>query len=264
MAIDSSLNIPEGTKEIDSFAYAENREITSVSFPSGLKKIGAHAFYNCRSLYGISLKDSDTDIGDGAFKNCERLREIEIVKTGGIKSLKALLFDAHRQVRVKLIYPDGEALLVFPYYIDNYEENTPARIVMHVSEGAGTVYRECIYSGDVDYRAYDELFKTGMYLDIYDSAAEIAMCRLKYPYKLGEQAGQMYSDFLSEHVREIFAKFLKENKIDSVRDLLELGIVDEAGVSFMADEARMSGRTEILAAVLEFAGSKKKGKRYEF
>lgn len=106
------LIIPEAVTAIEAFAYEDEREITSIRFPSGLERIGAHAFYNCRSLYRIRLESSDTDIGDGAFKNCERLKEIEIVRSSdSLKALKSLLYDVHRQVRVRIIYEDGEALL---------------------------------------------------------------------------------------------------------------------------------------------------------
>lgn len=260
------LTISGDVTEIDAFAYAEDRTVTSVSFPEGLKKIGAHAFYNCRSLYRIRLGSSDTDIGDGAFKNCERLKEIEIVKNGGIKSLKAVLFDAHRQVRVRLIYPDGEALLVFPYFMDNFEENTPARIVMHISEGAGTPYRECIYSGDVDYKAYDALFNTGINLDIYDSAAEIAVCRLRFPYKLSDGARETYESFIKENVTRYFSGLLTDNKTEAINELLQLDIIDKEMVSGMIDDARQKNRPEAVAVLMERYGKMENGrkKRYEF
>ena len=221
------LVFPEGVKEIGTFAYEDEREILSVRFPESLVKIGAHAFYNCRSLFKIRLGNSDTDIGDGAFKNCERLSRIELVKnTDGIRALKSVLFDAHRQVRVTIHYRDGDAELIFPYFMDNYEENTPARIVMHISEGAGTPYRECIYSGDVDYKAYDQLFQMGINLDIYDSAAEIAMCRLKFPYKLSDAARVTYEDFIRKHAVHILTAMTEKNSTEAVREMLSLRIIE--------------------------------------
>lgn len=261
------LFIPEGISEIDTFAYEDERELISVHFPESLKKVGAHAFYNCRSLYRIRIDSSETDIGDGAFKNCERLSEVELLKNSeSIRALKSVLFDAHRQVRVRMIYPDGEALLVFPYFMDNFEENTPARIVMHISEGAGTPYRECIYSGDVDYKAYDELFRTGINLDIYDSAAEIAVCRLTHPYRLSESAASVYMDFLRANVTGIFSGILTRNDTAALKDMLSLDIPDKDQVSGMIDTAREKNSTEILAVLLEYFGDKygQTGSRYEF
>ena len=256
------LMLPDEITEITAFAYEDERRITSVRFPEGLKKIGAHAFYNCRSIYKIRLENSETDIGDGAFKNCERLKEIEIIKNKeGIQALKSVLFDAHRQVRVRLIYPDGEALLVFPYFMDNFEENTPARIVMHISEGAGTPYRECIYSGDVDYKAYDELFRTGINLDIYDSSADIAICRLKFPYKLSSAAGENYKGFLKDNCGQIFEKLLEGNHTEELGELLSLGVLDRSVISDAIDLARSKNRTEALAVLLEYYGDNKDDKR---
>ena len=261
------LIIPEGIEAVDTFAYENEREITSVCFPESLKKTGAHAFYDCRSLYRIRLGNSDTDIGDGTFKNCERLREITIVKNPeGIRALKSILFDAHRQIKVRIIYPDGEALLVFPYFMDNFEENTPARIVMHISEGAGTPYRECIYSGDVDYKAYDDLFRTGINLDLYDSAADIALCRLTHPYKLSEHASCVYKDFLRTNVTGIFSGILTRNDTAALKDLLSLKILDKDRISDMTDTARKKNSTEVLAVLLEHYGNNygNTGSRYEF
>ena len=262
-----ALAIPEGVEEIDTFAYEDDRRINSVCFPDSLKRIGAHAFYNCRSIYKIRLGSSGTDIGDGAFKNCERLSEIEIVKNSeSIRALKSVLYDAHRQVRVRIIYPEGESLIVFPYFIDNYEENTPARIVMHISEGAGTPYRECIYSGDVDYKAYDELFSTGINLDIYDSAADIAICRLLYPYKLSDHARAAYKDFLHANVTSIFTKLMEDNRIQTIEELLSLDIAGQEEMVRIIDTARAENFTEALAVLLKDYGEKHGGSktRYEF
>lgn len=261
------LIIPEGVLQIDAFAYADEREITSVKLPTGLLKVGAHAFYNCRSLCKITLGRSDTDIGDGAFKNCERLNQIELVKDSeSIRALKAILFDAHRQVTVKIIYPDGEALLIFPYFMDNFEENTPARIVMHVPEGAGAPYRECIYSGDVDYKTYDELFHTGINLDIYDCAGDIAICRLTSPYKLSAHAKEMYESFLRANVAAFFTRLIRENNTHSLQLLLSLDLTDRSLLSKMIDTAKENKRPEALAVLLAYYGEKFKGKRdrYEF
>lgn len=261
------LTIPEGVEEIDTFAYEDDRTINSVRFPESLKKMGAHAFYNCRSIYKIRLGNSETDIGDGAFKNCGRLNEIEIVKNSdGIKALKSVLYDAHRQVRVKIIYPDGEAVLVFPYFIDNYEENTPARIVMHISEGAGTPYRECIYSGDVDYKAYDDLFKTGLNTDIYDSAPDIAICRLMSPYRLSEHARDAYENFLSANAAGIFHKLAENNRLEQLRELLSLDIAEREELDRIIDSVRTKNRPEALAVILEYYGEKygNDKPRYEF
>lgn len=262
-----ALAIPEGVEEIDAFAYEDDRRINSVCFPESLKRIGAHAFYNCRSIYKIRLGSSGTDIGDGAFKNCERLSEIEIVKNSeSIRALKSVLYDAHRQVRVRIIYPDVEALVVFPYFMDNYEENTPARIVMHISEGAGTPYRECIYSGDVDYKAYDELFSTGINLDIYDSAADIAICRLLRPYKLSDHACTAYRVFLHANVTPVFTKLMEGNRLQTLEELLSLDIARREELDGIIDAARAKNYTEALAVLLKVYGEKYGGSkpRYEF
>lgn len=247
------LVIPEGTRQIQDFEYSEHREIISADFPRSLEKIGAHAFYNCRSLSEIRFATSGTDIGNGAFKNCSRLKQISIEKnTDDLKLLKAILVDINQETEVELLYPDGHAKVVFPYYIDNYEENTPARIVMHISEGAGTMYRECIYSGDLDFKAYDALFSKEINLDIYDSAVAIAVNRLKYPYRLLPEAGERYRDYLCSNVKKIADRYLAENRIKELSELLKLQVADKETLEEITETARESGHKEGLCVLIDY------------
>lgn len=260
--------ISEGTKEIVPFEYSERRDLIRAEFPRSLKMIGAHAFYNCRSLAEIMFRTSGTDIGDGAFKNCRRLKKISIEKnTDDLKMLKAILVDVNQESEVDLIYADGHARVVFPYYIDNYEENTPARIVMHVSEGAGTMYRECIYSGDLDYKAYDALFSKELNLDIYDSAVAIAVNRLTFPYRLTGAAEGLYRDYLKKNVKEIIGKYMSEKNIKGINDIINLDMIDKEACESLIEDAREKGETEALCVLLSYYGDKytggKKG-RYVF
>ena len=77
--------------------------------------------------------------------------------------------------------------MIFPYGIDNYEENTPARIITEISEGSGSLYRESISAGEINYRDYDKTFILGMNVDLYKAGIRIAVERLLYPYRLSEQ-----------------------------------------------------------------------------
>ena len=167
---------------VGAFAFSEHREIVEITLPETVVSIGAHAFYNCRNLASITLYDTVTDIGDGAFKNCYRLHNINIIGTGlNTKCLKGVLSEVNNEVKVTIHYDDDDAVLVFPYYLYNYEENTPARIVNQITEGSGIQYRECVDGTDVNYMQYDRLFQAGMYIDVKDASYKIACYRLKYP-----------------------------------------------------------------------------------
>ena len=107
---------------VGAFAFSEHREIVEITLPETVVSIGAHAFYNCRNLASITLYDTVTDIGDGAFKNCYRLHNINIIGTGlNTKCLKGVLSEVNNEVKVTIHYDDDDAVLVFPYYLYNYE-----------------------------------------------------------------------------------------------------------------------------------------------
>lgn len=262
------LTIGSGIEEVDPFAYSENRDIKEVYVPENVKKIGAHAFYNCRSMYRLTLENASVDIGDGAFKNCERLKEISIYyKSGGnLKSLKSILADIHTEVKVHIFYEDGEASLIFPYGIDNYEENTPARIITEISEGSGSLYRESISAGEINYRDYDKTFILGMNVDLYRAGIRIAIERLLYPYHLSDNARVKYETYVVENICKAVIMLAESGRREDVEKLLDICITDKKALWEIIDIMRESGYTDIQSLLLEkynkLYGQQKK--RYEF
>lgn len=254
--------------EIAPFAYSENRDIKELYISESVKKIGAHAFYNCRSIYRLTLKNAAVDIGDGAFKNCERLREILIYyeNGGNLKSLKSILADIHTEVKVHIFYGDGEASLIFPYGIDNYEENTPARIITEISEGSGSLYRESISAGEINYRDYDKTFILGMNVDLYKAGIRIAVERLLYPYRLSEQAEIKYKDFVIENICKAVIMLAESGRSSDIERLTDICITDKTKLWKITDIMREKGYTDIQSLLLDkynrLYGREKK--KYEF
>lgn len=74
-----SVIIPEGIKEIDSFAFS-NEYIETIYFPSTLEKICDYAFEYCTHLKKISFHPSCKlkSIGEEAFACCQELTEIKL------------------------------------------------------------------------------------------------------------------------------------------------------------------------------------------
>ena len=70
--------IPEGTTEIESYAFRDCKELTNVTIPSSVTKIGWSAFQGCTGLTSIEIPDSVTEIGDDAFSGCTGLTSITI------------------------------------------------------------------------------------------------------------------------------------------------------------------------------------------
>ncbi len=270
---EACLELPElidGCKlrEISPFAFKEHRELVELKCPDTVVKIGAHAFYNCRNLKAISLCDVCQDIGDGAFKNCFELSKLNVKrKVDNSKLLKGILSDVNNEVTLSLIYPDGEARLVFPYFLYNYEENTPARIVNQITEGSGVQYRECISSSDIAYDAYDRLFHAASFIDLKDSSIRIAINRLSYPYKLLEKDRKKYSDYIDNHLKDYVLELIDKNQDQDLMWILSLKYLKKDDCMDLIEYARLEDKMDALSRLMDYNHSNfqeaKKGRRYE-
>jgi len=73
--------IPEGTEQIDSYAFQDCVDITSVTIPESVTKISWNAFDGCSALKNIVLPESLTKIDSNAFKGCIGLTDVVIPKS---------------------------------------------------------------------------------------------------------------------------------------------------------------------------------------
>ena len=252
---------------IDKFAFSEHRGLREIFLPEAVGSIGAHAFYNCRVLKTIHMSDSVVDIGDGVFKNCYDISDIDIIrKRTDSKCLKGILSEVNNEVEVTLHYEDGEAKLIFPYYLYNYEENTPARIINQVTEGSGIRYRECITGEDVNYAEYDRIFADAMHIDVLDASWRIACLRLKYPYRLSHTAEKQYRKYLEDNRLELTMQMIEQEKYDSLKDFLSMKLLNDEDLGKCIDKAREKSHMEGLGILLEYRkeeyGTRKK--KFEF
>lgn len=252
---------------LEAFSFSEKRQLREVVLPHSVKYIGAHTFYNCRALKKITVGDEITDIGDGAFKNCYNISELDMTKKAShIKCLKGILSEVNNEMTVTLHYNSETAKLVFPYYLYNYEENTPARIVNQITEGSGVRYRECIDSADVNFAEYDRIFESAMHIDVQDSAWKIASCRLKYPYKLSDSAKNMYREFLENNKFDLVRQLIKDEYYEELDELLKLEIMDNDDLKQCAVWAGENSYMEGLSILLQYQKEKygTVRKKYEF
>lgn len=244
---DSKVVVPEtihGKKvnRIDNYAFHECRHITEVNLPKTVKSIGSHSFYNCRKLKRFQGTDVITSIEDGAFKNCDALDELIFeVKQGKFQCVKNILSDISLEVDVTLIYGEQEHLeiakLIFPRYLQDYVENTEARIINQITYGAGIHYRECINESDVDYKRYDDLFAYATANDKIETAYRIAIARLTFPYKLSNNAKSAYFQFISLQLSEIVKGIMKNNDFDTLTKFSDLKLFTKENIDTIIDMA---------------------------
>lgn len=82
--------IPYSVINIESDAFRECYNLTSIKIPSSVTSIGAGSFFDCRALKSITIPSSVTDIGSTAFMNCIELKSITIPNS--IINIKSYLF----------------------------------------------------------------------------------------------------------------------------------------------------------------------------
>ena len=190
--------------------------VRAVSLPKTVRRIGRYAFYNCYDLERLALSSGVRDVGAGAFTGCRKLTQLVIEVIEGERScfkevLAELPQELVAQYRRMERGPDGklclagEARLLFPAYYEEAVENTPARILETHVHGCGHRYRYAFDGTTFLFREYDRLFPWLLAQNSAQSAALLAMGRLRYPLFLEEEAGRAYAKYLADHLEETAA-----------------------------------------------------------
>ena len=100
------------------------------------KSVGSYAFYNCRNLERIELTDSVSEFGGGALMNCMSLREVILHAAPFAPTyLPRLLGEYAGELDVQF---DEHARLLFPEYVEELEDLSPAHIFQRRIHGEAT------------------------------------------------------------------------------------------------------------------------------
>lgn len=86
-----TLEVGEGITELDSYAFTECANLTSVSLPSSLITIGYGAFDDCQRLTKITIPGNVTKIGNKAFHDCVNLTSVTL--STGLQTIGENAFD---------------------------------------------------------------------------------------------------------------------------------------------------------------------------
>ena len=220
------LNVPgeiDGIKveTIGNHSFSGRSDLVQVTLPDSIKTLYGFAFHNCRNLKKISLYDSIDDYYDGVCRQCDSLRDIEIVlNRGWFEVVRNFLADFDGNLRFMLTLPDGErALLMFPGYVYDFNENTMARTIQFSIAGSGMFYRECVDRRSIDYRGYDRLFEKAL-IDGNAVSEDIAIGRVLYPVELSENFRDMYESYISKNAGSILLRLVES--FETEPEVLEL------------------------------------------
>ncbi len=254
---------------IGRYAFAEMRNLIFVKLPLEIQTIGAHAFYNCRAMERLEFGDRLMDIEDGAFKNCEMLHHIILRTTTDARlNIKNILVDTGEGIRVTIRYENeqhnNQAELVFPPYLEEYEENTPGRVFIRQAHGSGENYRNCLYDGQLNFEQYDKLLDYSIAMDRMDYPVQITVGRLMYPYMLKEEYRLRYEKFMEEQLKEVLTFYIKKEDREVLTWMVNEKRLEKDSLLLAMEIARKEGKNGLLPMFMEYQNENFKPKKKSF
>ncbi|MBQ2650402.1 MAG: leucine-rich repeat protein [Clostridia bacterium] len=232
-----------------------NRDLQELTLPAGLTAVHNYAFYGCRSLHTLRLHDNVNHWGVDCLMNCHRLSNLHLTRTGEVQgeALAYICGAIHEELDVVLYGTDGtETRLVFPDYMEDYEENFPNHSFDYHIMGGGYAYHHTFPKKQLILRTYDEHWPQYLRKEHEDETAlRLAYTRLRWPTGLEPFAEQQYVDFLAANAHDAILWQLSLRDAAGLRLLLDRLNPDESIISAACARARAEGNTEGLALLLE-------------
>ncbi len=233
----------------------DNHGLCVLTLPRTLLRIGNYAFLNCGQLHTLILYDHIQQWGGNVFMNCRALGTFRLTREDAAQGeTLAYLNDVlTRELDITVMEPDGQsARLIFPEYIESYEENCPAHhFDLHIL-GAGYPYHHCFTQKQFDPAAYDRLWDSFLYAEHEaETALRIAWYRLRYPLALGEAARTQYLSYLRAHTAEALRWRLAVQDTEGLQQLLQWTAPQPGLLAELCALARRQGDTQTVALLLE-------------
>ncbi len=243
--------------KIEDYAYAKQL-IESFEIEDDITEIGAYAFYNCRELKILSLGQNLQAVGSDAFMNCTKLHTLVYRGTPEQPgALQKVLAQLSGEVEVVFGNPDfPECRIIFPEYVESYDEIGPAHIFGRHIEGEGFRARQCFSETGFDFRAYDGIWAKASVEEKERTLCLMASNRLSFPKALSDEAREAYCDYVKEHAQFFGRDAIKHRDTSRLECLLEAlsdvnlcGIPDEV-YDWSAEMASEAGWAEGVAEFL--------------
>ncbi|WP_295583129.1 hypothetical protein, partial [uncultured Oscillibacter sp.] len=193
----------------DGGAAWDNRGLLELALPRFLRRVGDYALLNCGGLHTLRLHDGIRFWSGGALMNCRSLHRFHLTRTGAEQGESLAYFndELSRELDVMVVDTAGRtARLLFPEFVEAYEENCPAHHFDYNIYGAGYPYHHCFRQKRLDLKTYDGLWRTflGMEHD-EETALRLAWYRLRYPVELTEKAAAGYLGYLKSRAEAAVA-----------------------------------------------------------
>lgn len=231
-----------------------NAQMQELTLPASLERVGDYALFNCAELKKLSLHDGVRFWGGGTLMNCRCLDTFHLTRVGEQGETLAYFADElSRELDVTIVEPDGgQVRLIFPEYVEVYEENCPAHHFDYNIYGAGYPYHHCFRNKKLSLKEYDSLWREFLGVEHDDGCAvRLAWWRLRYPAELTEKAEGAYLAYLRTHVPAAVKWLLERRDLTGLHFLLERTQPDRETLSAACALAREQRAPEAVALLLE-------------
>lgn len=233
----------------------DNRRLRRLTLPAKLRRVEDYALMNCRGLRELRLYDDVRYWGGSTLMNCRGLDTIHLTRTGAEQgeSLHFFASELSWELDVTIVGSDGRtARLLFPEYVEIYEENCPAHHFDYFISGAGYPYHHCFRQKKLQLRDYDDLWKGYLGTEHEeDSALRLAWWRLRYPLELGDKAEAAYLSYLRAHTAQAVDWLLSQRDMAGLAFLLERTEPSRETLTAACGQARRMDAPEAVALLLE-------------
>ena len=233
----------------------DNRCLKALTLPRHLRRVGDYALLNCGGLERLRLWDDVEFWGGGALMNCQKLDTFHLTRTGEEQgeSLAYFADELSRELDVTVVTAAGEtARLLFPEFLEVYEENCPAHHFDYNIYGAGYPYHHCFRHKKLSLKDYDGLWRGCLAMEHESGTAlRLAFWRMRYPLELSEQAEAQYLSYLQSRAAEAVDWLLAERDMAGLAFLLSRTAPDRDTLAAACQRAREAGAAEAVALLLE-------------
>lgn len=232
----------------------DHRKIRSITLPATLERVGDYAFYNCSGLEEIILTDRTRIWGGSCLMNCRSLRRIDLTVSDETSPTLCYFADELMgELDVTLRYEDGQmARLIFPEYIESYEDNKPAHFFDFHIYGPGFPYHHAFTQKRLDMGIFDGCWEEMMRRGYEpDCAMRLAFYRLRYPKGLSRKAAENYRDHLTKGSPLVLSWLIQERDCRGLSWYLDTFQPEKEALSAAVEQSRQIKLSEATALLME-------------
>lgn len=192
-----------------------------LDLPDQITEIQDFAFYNCRQLRRLQVGKETKRIGSDIFMNCQSLQTIE-VRCGVRESsgVAAMLQQFSSEIVVHFLgnTQGAEVKLLYPEYMESYDEIAPAHIFGRHITGEGFRARQLFDGGVVQMERYDAMLDKLAAEENGQTVGRLSLFRLLYPEALRKEKQEEYERQLRRNAFVTAKYFI---------DMRELGVLQQ-------------------------------------